>query len=369
MKKLGFGLMRLPITDSSNPCSIDQLQVNKMIDYFLEHGFTYFDTAYPYHQGVSEIAARKSLVERYPRESFLLADKMPVWMVTSHEDYQKFFDEQLKRCGVEYFDYYLLHTMGEKNYSLTLKYDGFTFMKQLKAEGKVKHIGMSFHDKAVVLDQILTEHPELEFVQLQINYIDWENESIESRKCYEVAVKHNKPVIVMEPVKGGSLTNLPNEAEMLFKTYHSELSLASWAIRYAASLEHVFMVLSGMSNFEQIQDNVEYMENFNPLNEEERKIIEKVTKMIINGVAIPCTSCQYCVDGCPKNIPIPNFFSLYNNQKEFGLKPLHTNYYMNLIEKYGKASDCIGCKQCEVHCPQHIKIAEQIQKVAQVFEA
>ncbi len=368
VKKLGFGLMRLPITEQGNPKSINQELVNKMVDYYLEKGFTYCDTAYPYHQGMSEIVARMALVERYPRESFTIADKMPTFLVTKNEDYQRFFDEQLERCGVSYFDYYWLHNLGAKSYALTLKYDGFEFMKKLKEDGKVKHIGFSYHDKAELLDRILTEHPEMEYVQLQINYIDWDNESIESRKCYEVATKHNKPVIVMEPVKGGALANVPGEAAKLFKDYNPDISLASWAVRFAASLDNVFIVLSGMSNFEQVLDNTSYMQNFIPLNDEEREIIKKAVETINSSIAIPCTACQYCVDGCPQKLPIPKFFSLYNNQKQFGLTPSQKTYYMNLTQDFGKASDCIGCKQCEQHCPQHIDIVENIKEVSRVFD-
>lgn len=367
-KKLGFGLMRLPLTEEGNPKSIDQETVNRMVDHFLENGFTYFDTGYPYHQGMSEVAAKRALVDRYPREAFTLTDKMPTFIVTCKEDYDKFFDEQLRRCGVEYFDYYLLHNLGEKNYANTLRHDGFAFIRRLKAEGKAKRIGFSYHDKAELLDRILTDHPEMEYVQLQINYADWENETIEARKCYEVATRHKKPVIVMEPVKGGSLADVPQEAEQLFQSCRPGMSAASWAVRFTASLDNVCMVLSGMSDFAQVVDNVGYMRAFTPLDETEREIVEKVTAIMHSSIAIPCTACQYCVDDCPQNIPIPQYFSLYNDQKRFKLVPAHKNYYMNLAQRSGKAADCIACGQCEQHCPQRIEIVERLKEVSAVFD-
>jgi hypothetical protein len=361
--------MRLPITDVENRASINQTLVNEMVDYFLDRGFTYFDTAYPYHQGMSEVAARKALVERRPRESFTLTNKMPTFLVTGSEDYQRYFDEQIERCGVEFFDYYLLHNLGAKNDANTLKHGGFEFVSKLKAEGKVRHLGFSFHDKAELLDRILTDHPEMEYVQLQINYIDWDNDSIESRKCYEVATKHGKPVIVMEPVKGGSLAHLPEEAEKLFKACRPDMSMVSWAVRFAASLDNAFVVLSGMSSLEQVVDNTSYMQEMASLSDDENEAIGKAVEIINSSSAIPCTACQYCVDGCPQEIPIPKYFALYNNQERFGLTAAHANYYMNLNQDSGKASDCIECGQCEQSCPQHIDIIEQLTKVATVFDA
>ncbi len=372
MKKLGFGLMRLPQLDPADAASVDVEQVKKMVDRFIEKGFTYFDTAWMYAGFASENVAREALVERYPRDRFTLATKLHAGFFNSPEDCDKVFKEQLKKTGAGFFDYYLLHGVDKENLSKFEKHDCFRWLQEKKEQGLVKHIGFSYHDSAECLDEILAKHPEMEFVQLQINYLDWESEWIQSGKNYEVCVRHGKPVIVMEPVKGGSLARVPEEAEKLFLAAAPDRSIPSWAIRFAASLPNVMVVLSGMSSMEQMEDNLSYMDNFVPLSEEEQKLCFQAGSIINAQIAVPCTGCSYCTEGCPAHIAIPRYFSLYNEimREDMERKGWTVSFssYDTLAQTHGKASDCIACGQCEGICPQRLPIIEHLKNVSAKFD-
>lgn len=369
-RKLGFGLMRLPSLDPNDAGKIDLNLTEAMVDAYLERGFHYFDTAWMYCNFQSENAVKEALVKRHPRDSFTLTTKLHAGFLEKKEDRDKIFNAQLEKTGAGYFDYYWLHDINAHSIEVFEKLDCFQWLKDKKKEGLIRHIGFSFHDNAELLDKVLTEHPEMEYVQLQINYLDWESNAIQSHKCYDVAVKHNMPIIVMEPVKGGTLAAVPEQVEKLFKDYNPEASVSSWAIRYAASLPNIFMVLSGMSNLEQVLDNTSYMADFKPLTGEEHEIIKKAVDMINGTIAIPCTGCEYCMAGCPRKIPIPKCFSLYNADKQEveskGWTP-QGEYYDNMIKSTGKASDCIECRQCENVCPQHLPIVKHLKEVAGYF--
>ncbi|MBQ1963720.1 MAG: aldo/keto reductase [Clostridia bacterium] len=370
MKKLGFGMMRLPLLDREDPKSVDMEQVCQMVDTFLSRGFTYFDTAYMYHGFQSENVVREALVKRHPRDSFLLASKLPSMFLKEEGDQERIFAEQLEKCGVDYFDYYLIHNLGTENYAKAERFGSFAFVSELKRQGKVRKMGFSFHDSAEVLDQILTEHPEVDFVQIQLNYLDWESDTVQSRLCHEVCLKHGKPIIVMEPVKGGTLAKIPGRVTDLLSSQHPDWSVPSWAIRFAASCENVFMVLSGMSDMDQLLDNTSYMADFAPLADRENAVLKDAARMILEDIAVACTSCRYCVDGCPKKIEIPQYCTLYNRAKqaeEAEMGELKVAY-SELAKSYGKASDCIACGQCVRACPQHIRIVAALREVAKTFE-
>ncbi|MBD5448825.1 MAG: 4Fe-4S dicluster domain-containing protein [Lachnospiraceae bacterium] len=364
--KLGFGLMRLP---KKGMGKIDIEQTKKMVDLFMEAGLNYFDTAYVYDGGDSERAAKEALVDRYPRESFTLATKLCAWMGANNEQTAKQqFYTSLERTGAGYFDYYLLHALQAGNYKLYDKYHIWDFVKEQKEKGLIKHWGFSFHAGPDILDEILTQHSDAEFVQLQLNYADWENLDVTARANYEVARKHGKSIVVMEPVKGGALANPPAAVQEIFRKARPDASFASWAIRYVASLEGIITVLSGMSNVAQMEDNLSYMKQFKPLNAEEQTAIRKAQE-VINGIkAIPCTGCHYCTAGCPKQIPIPEIFEARNKQLVWGQLEEGKAEYTDAIADGGAASDCIACGQCERACPQQIPVIDRLKECATAFE-
>lgn len=367
IKKLGFGLMRLPTLADG---SIDIEQSKTMTDMFLRAGCTYFDTAWIYGGGASECAAKQILVDRYPRESFQLATKLFMKEgMTTVEEAEKMLATSLERTGAGYFDFYLLHSLNRDRVRYYDEHDMWSFIKRKKEEGVLRHVGFSFHDTADVLDKFLTDHPDMEFVQLQINYLDWENESIQSRACYEVARKHGMPIIVMEPVKGGNLANPPESITEILRAADATASPSSWAIRFAASLPGVVTVLSGMSNIAQMEDNLSYMTDFKPLDENEMVVIGKVREAFAAIPTIPCTACAYCMKDCPANIAIFDTFRAVNNYRLYANLGASKSRYERATKEKGKASACIDCGQCEEVCPQRIAIRAELKAAAELFEA
>ena len=363
-KNFGFGCMRLPMKDGE----VDTAEMNRMVDAFLGSGFNYFDTAHGYLGGKSETALRECLTSRYPRDRYILTNKLTNFFFKKQEDIRPFFESQLKACGVEYFDIYLMHAQGADNFAYFKKCRAYETALELMAEGKFRHFGISFHDRAEVLEQILTEYPQIEVVQIQFNYVDYDDPAVESRKCYEVCRKFGKPVIVMEPVKGGNLVNLPENAKAILDGLHNG-SPASYAIRFAAGFDGIMMVLSGMSNMAQMQDNISYMKEFQPLSKQELEAVGKVQEIFRSMNLIPCTSCRYCVAGCPKQISIPDLFAVMNTKQIY--HDWNADYYYNVVHTGGgkaKASECIKCGKCEKACPQHLHIRDLLADVAKEFE-
>lgn len=366
MPKLGFGLMRLPRSDKEKDI-IDVEQTAQMANMFLDAGLKYFDTAYVYNG--SEEAARKAITSRHPRDSYYITSKLFVNAAKTEEEARNEINVSLKREGVDYIDFYLLHALDDSNYKKYDEWHLWDYVKQLKEEGKIRHYGFSFHGTPALLDQLLTDHPDTDFVQLQINYADWNNPSVQSKGVYEVARKHNKPIVVMEPVKGGTLANPPKPVADLLKKADPDASYASWAVRFVASLPGIMVVLSGMSNVEQMQDNLSYMKDFRPLNEEEKKVIEQAMKMLAEFDQIPCTACHYCTGGCPKRIQIPDIFTAMNYKLIYdNMESAKRQYGFATQAPHAKASECVKCGQCEKQCPQHIHIREWLDRAAEEFE-
>ena len=358
----GFGCMRFPMKDGE----VDTIEVCKMVDAFIDAGFNYFDTAHGYLSGKSELALRDCLTSRYPRESYLLTNKLSSPHFEKESDIRPLFEEQLKACGVDYFDFYLMHAQNRTNFEKYKACRAYETAFELKKEGKVKHVGLSFHDTADILDQILTEYPEIEAVQIQFNYLDYDDASVQSRLCLETCQKHGKAVLIMEPVKGGSLVNLPDDAAEVLDALGGG-SHASYAIRFAASFDNVVMVLSGMGNMDMMNDNLSYMTDFKPLDEKELAAVFKVAEIIKSKNLISCTGCKYCTDGCPANIAIPNLFACMNESNKW--KNWNSSYYYGIFTKdRGKASDCIDCGACEDICPQKLPIRELLKQVKEHFE-
>lgn len=366
MPKLGFGLMRLPETDGR----INLSKVCAMADRYLQAGFNYFDTAYVYHGGHSEEVVKEVLVKRYPREAFTVASKLPAWCIRNFDDRDRIFQEQLDRTGLDYFDFYLLHSLEDgANYDTYEKFDCFNWAVEKQKAGKIRHFGFSFHGTPELLETVLDKHPEVEFVQIQLNYADWENPVVQSGRLYQILHERNIPIIVMEPVKGGTLANVAPECADIFRALQPERSIASWAMRFVGGLEGIATILSGMSNEEQMNDNLSTFTDFEPLSTDEQLAVEQVREKMLQATLIGCTSCRYCMDGCPMNIHVPEIFNALNTLRRFPTDNRPKFFYGSLTGYSGKASDCLQCGQCEEVCPQHLPIRELLTEAVEKLES
>ena len=367
--KFGFGCMRLPLNDKNDPTSINQDLFNEMVDIYIEKGFNYFDTSYAYHNGTSELAIKKGVVERYPRESFMICDKIPTWALTSESDNEKFVNEMLERLGIDYFDVLLIHNINIPWFKLAEQHNSFDFIRKMKEKGIAKKIGFSFHDNSKLLKEVLDKYSDfLDVVQLELNYLDWEDPSIEAEKCYNLCVEHDLDVIVMEPLKGGVIVNQSDEIKDSFKEFNGDKSIASFAMRFCASLENVKIVLSGMNKMEDLLDNCNTFENFEVISDGEKEFLAKMAQKLHTTLAVPCSECGYCVDECPAMIPIPEYFSLYNRSKNQPESDIYRNYFDKLGDEKVPADECTYCGTCIDYCTQKIDIPAELENVCEHFQ-
>ena len=365
VSKLGFGLMRLPKIGENE---IDIEQVCRMVDKYLAAGMNYFDTAYVYHSGKSESIVKEAIVSRHPRDSYTIATKLPSWEMKGPEDSDRIFNEQLEKTGAGFFDFYLLHSVEEGSIDLFEKWNCFEWGMKKKEEGLIRHFGFSFHGSPELLSSVLDRHPETEFVQIQLNYADWNNPVVRSGELYKILLERNIPMVIMEPIKGGTLASLKPELEKKYKDHAPDRSIASWALRFVGSLPGIMTILSGMSDEKQMEDNIETFSDFEPLSDDEKKLVDEVTSIMLDIPQIGCTSCRYCTDGCPMNISIPDVFRAYNTMKLYNEEFRPKAFYGSVTKDHGKAGDCIGCGQCEGVCPQHLPIIDLLKEASAVFD-